>query len=184
MAPGESLKESSFPQLLPRKRFCLLKGCERIFYPRSIWSRYCSAQCAVSARHWSVIRAQRKYRSNERGRQRRAGQAREYRQRRKYRESSGTVLSVGGENVESEGDHCEKICCSQICSRPGCYAPVEASARTPLKKFCSASCFQALRRVRQRERYWGRILAIERKTVRWSAERQLTYVSHIASGFL
>ena len=37
------------------------------------------------------------------------------------------------------------------CSRPGCYVLFSLSPRSPHRSFCSCSCRQALRRVRQRE---------------------------------
>ena len=40
------------------------------------------------------------------------------------------------------------------CSRPGCYELFPPNRRSPLKKFCSALCCQALRRVHQREAHW------------------------------
>ena len=41
--------------------------------------------------------------------------------------------------------------CGLPCHRPGCYVLFLLSARSPDQKFCSDSCRQALRRVRQRE---------------------------------
>jgi predicted nucleic acid-binding Zn ribbon protein len=41
--------------------------------------------------------------------------------------------------------------CGLPCHRPGCYVLFLPSARSPDQKFCSDSCRQALRRVRQRE---------------------------------
>jgi hypothetical protein len=42
------------------------------------------------------------------------------------------------------------------CHRPGCYEQFHPPARSPLKKFCSCSCRNALRRVIVRERRWNR----------------------------
>ena len=39
----------------------------------------------------------------------------------------------------------------QPCQRPGCYDGFAPSPRSPHQRFCSCSCRQALRRVRQRE---------------------------------
>jgi hypothetical protein len=41
--------------------------------------------------------------------------------------------------------------CALPCSRPGCYSLFLRSPRSPDQHFCSGSCRQALRRVRQRE---------------------------------
>ena len=41
--------------------------------------------------------------------------------------------------------------CGLPCSRPGCYVLFLPSPRSPGQHFCSGSCRQALRRVRQRE---------------------------------
>jgi hypothetical protein len=41
--------------------------------------------------------------------------------------------------------------CGLPCSRPGCYVLFLPSPRSPDQHFCSSSCRQALRRVRQRE---------------------------------
>ena len=41
--------------------------------------------------------------------------------------------------------------CGLPCRRPGCYVLFLPSPRSPDQKFCSGSCRQALRRVRQRE---------------------------------
>jgi hypothetical protein len=41
--------------------------------------------------------------------------------------------------------------CGLPCSRPGCYTLFLPSPRSPEQHFCSSSCRQALRRVRQRE---------------------------------
>jgi predicted nucleic acid-binding Zn ribbon protein len=54
----------------------------------------------------------------------------------------------------SEGQRPAKICEDSRglpCHRPGCYVLFLRSARSPDQKFCSDSCRQALRRVRQRE---------------------------------
>ena len=55
-----------------------------------------------------------------------------------------------GEGHQEEADS-EKI----SCSRPGCYELFSPQRRSPLKKFCSCLCREALRRVRRREARWG-----------------------------
>jgi hypothetical protein len=48
-----------------------------------------------------------------------------------------------------------------FCHRPGCYAQFAKTRRSPLQKFCSAACRQALRRVRLRDRRWDKILGTD-----------------------
>ena len=69
----------------PRKRHCLLKGCEHRFHPRQARQRYCSAECGERARQWSRWKAQQKYRKTRGGKQRRNGQSGRYRERVKSR---------------------------------------------------------------------------------------------------
>ena len=183
MVPRKYRKEGSSRQQHPRGRRGLLKCCNRIFHPRSVWSRYCSARCAAAARRWSVVRAQQKYQRSAGGRQQRARQSREYRKRQKFRQSTEGVASVSEAIPKNEGDQCEKICGGDLCARPGCYEHVVTTARSPLKKFCSANCCEALRRVRQRERRWCRVLGIHHKTFYWHADKQAAYVPHIAFSF-
>lgn len=65
----------------PRSRLCLLKGCERRFFPRRPRERYCSEECRRAARRWSRWKAQQSYRATAPGKQKRNGQSRRYRQR-------------------------------------------------------------------------------------------------------
>lgn len=65
----------------PRKRCCLLKGCEEHFHPRQARQRYCSDRCRAAARKWSRWKAQRRYRATTAGKQKRNGQSRCYRER-------------------------------------------------------------------------------------------------------
>jgi hypothetical protein len=69
----------------PRRRLCLLKGCEQPFRPSSPQARYCSAECRAAARRWRCWRASRTYRASEHGQARRRDQSRQYRQRRRAR---------------------------------------------------------------------------------------------------
>ena len=74
----------------PRRRRCLLKGCEQRFHPRQPRQRYCSHRCRAEARkRW---KAQQRYRDTLAGQQKRNGQSRRYRERvknRKPREAEG-----------------------------------------------------------------------------------------------
>ena len=69
----------------PRKRCCLLKGCEQRFHPRQGGQRYCSEECRKAARKWSRWKDQQRYRKTGAGRQKRNGQSRRYRERVKSR---------------------------------------------------------------------------------------------------
>lgn len=84
----------------PRRRRCLLKGCEGVYRPKRFQQRYCSACCAIAARQWSSWKARRRYRETEKGKGRRREQSLRYRerQREKRKRERGS---------ESEGDHRE-----------------------------------------------------------------------------
>jgi hypothetical protein len=69
----------------PRKRLCLLKGCEQRFHPRQARQRYCSDGCRKAARKWSRWKAQERYRESAAGQQKRNDQSRRYRERVKDR---------------------------------------------------------------------------------------------------
>jgi hypothetical protein len=69
----------------PRKRCCLLKGCEQRFDPRQPRQRYCSAECREAARKWSQWKTQQRYRATTAGKRQRNGQSRRYRERVKSR---------------------------------------------------------------------------------------------------
>jgi hypothetical protein len=69
----------------PRKRLCLLKGCEKRFHPRQARQRYCSERCRQAARKWSRFKAQERYRKTAAGQQKRNDQSRRYRKRVKSR---------------------------------------------------------------------------------------------------
>jgi len=65
----------------PRKRRCLLKGCEQRFHPRQARQRYCGQRCREAARKWDRWKAQQRYRETAAGKQKRNGQSRRYRER-------------------------------------------------------------------------------------------------------
>lgn len=58
---------------------------------------------------------------------------------------------VGGEGYQEHATG--EIGC---CRRPGCYDRFVRTRRSPLQRFCSYRCYQALRRVVLRERRWRR----------------------------
>jgi len=71
----------------PRRRRCLLKGCEEHFHPHQARQRYCSEPCRKAARKWSRWKAQQRYRETAAGQQKRNGQSRRYRERAKSRKT-------------------------------------------------------------------------------------------------
>jgi hypothetical protein len=141
------------------RRRCLLKGCEQTFRPWHPLGRYCSSNCRAAARRWRQRTANRRYRASEQGKCRRRAQACRYRQRRRTCMESDSVTA--GEGYPHPGE-AENTCCG----RPGCYQTFARTARSPLQRFCSAGCRQALRRVLLRERRWKRILGLEAKRAR------------------
>ena len=136
-----------------RTRLCLLKGCARPFRPRRPGSRYCCKECRELARIWSRARAGERYRRSHKGQACRREQSKRYRQRRGKRKQE--AVAEEGPTAESEGDHKEQ---NQgfLCARPGCYERACPTRRSPLRKFCSCLCRQAVRRVLERERRWWR----------------------------
>ena len=131
------------------RRLCLLKGCQLWFQPRHPLGRYCSSGCRAAARRWRRQTANRRYRTSELGKRRRRAQACRYRERLRQRlpgDSSPAALGEGYPHLREAADSC--------CRRPGCYETFVKTARSPLQKFCSAQCRQALRRVVVRERRW------------------------------
>ena len=73
------------PVRRPRKRRCLLKGCDQCFHPRQVRQRYCSERCRQAGRQWARWKAQQRYRATSEGQQKRNGQGRRYRERVKSR---------------------------------------------------------------------------------------------------
>jgi hypothetical protein len=143
----------------PRRRRCLLKGCERRFKPRRPQGRYCSAACVSAARAWSRWKARQAYRRGPRGRESRRRSHKTYRLRRAAREAAAAPprgsLEGGGEAEEdpSRGSSLS-VAGGVSCDRPGCYDLFWATARSPKQRFCKKSCRCAMERVWQRERRW------------------------------
>jgi hypothetical protein len=169
----------------PRRRRCLLKGCEQLFQPSHPQARYCSEACRRAARRWRAWRARRRYRATEQGKACRRDQSRRYRARcRSQREGRGdgtgpagaeddcagelschVAVPVGGQEDLSadpappsgrEGERPADFSKKSSCDRPGCYTCFEAHPRSPLQRFCSSLCRRALQRVREREARWRR----------------------------
>jgi hypothetical protein len=142
----------------PRRRCCLLKGCERPFVPSYPQARYCSAECRAGAQRWRRWRACRTYRGSDRGQTRRREQSRRYRERLRGRraeaqtEPSAEAATELGE--PREGQRPAQEVGESCCARPGCYELFVRLARSPLQKCCGWLCRRALRRVREREARW------------------------------
>ena len=142
-----------------RPRPCLLKGCERLFWPRCPQARYCSASCQEAARRWRRRQASGRYRDTDHGRQRRRQQAQRYRQRRRQ-QAKAAADSDGpreGQRPASAGDTFPRC----RCERPGCYETFSLPYDHSCQRFCSVACRLALRRVLDREsryraRHWRR----------------------------
>lgn len=134
-----------------RARICLLKGCQQRFCPHHPRERYCSEARREAARAWSAWQAARRYRASEHGKECRREQARRYRERVRQRRETPAEPVAACEGHQEEAAS-EKI----PCSRPGCYELFAPERRSPLKKFCSCLCREALRRVRRREARWQR----------------------------
>jgi hypothetical protein len=160
----------------PNCHRCLLKGCENWFLPYRPQARYCSPACQKAARSWRRWRSCQRFKATVYGRELRREQARRYRSRLRQRSSLAeprapaydieltspvidSQTSPGSEppplvSTTGEGQRPAKMSeqtCGLPCHRPGCYILFLRSARSPDQIFCSGSCRQALRRVRQRE---------------------------------
>jgi hypothetical protein len=139
-----------------RPRHCLLKGCERLFWPEHWRAHYCSAACRQAARRWRRWQASQRYRATENGKGRRREQSRRYRQRVRERAAASAdvaTLREGQRLATFEKDSAERPC-----ARPGCYELFRVLHEQVCKRFCSVACRLALRRVLDREaRYrWRR----------------------------
>ena len=151
MGPLQGCREPGLfqPSWRLGRRLCLLKGCERLFEPTHPFSRYCGSECRAAARRWRGRQANARYRASEQGKCRRRAQSCRYRQRNRDRDEANLSPISGG-----EGYHNPDAWQTFLCRRPGCYERFALTARSPLQKFCSTGCRQALRRVLIRERRW------------------------------
>ncbi len=84
--PAEARESGQPPGRRPRRRCCLLKGCEKRFWPQQAGQRYCGDECRQAARRWSRWKAQQNYRATAAGKEKRNGQSRRYRQRVRSRQ--------------------------------------------------------------------------------------------------
>jgi hypothetical protein len=158
-----------------RCRQCLLKGCQRWFRPTRPQARYCSVGCREAARRWRRWQASRRYRGRAQGQERRRQQSRRYRARQRERPRLAEVPLAEASPAEASSAEgppsAAQLTCTEPdgagegqraasdpeksdgvpCDRPGCYTLFHVTSRSPTQRFCSRSCRQALRRVRQRE---------------------------------
>ena len=138
-----------------RPRQCLLKGCERLFWPRHRRSNFCSKACQLKARRWRCWKAAQKYRSTDRGKERRREQSRRRRQRQRERKAASADADTPreGQRLPPPGEDFS----GEPCHRPGCYELFKLPYEHSCKRFCSIACRLALRRVLDREaRYQAR----------------------------
>ena len=131
----------------PRRRACLLKGCERRFRPLHPRRRYCSEECREEARRWREWKARHHYRNPKAANKSGGRKAGDTGCARNEPEQPSKGL------VERARVIARKIFC-RSCDRPGCYEEFQWSRRSPLQRFCSHSCRRALERVLERERRW------------------------------
>jgi hypothetical protein len=135
-----------------RPRRCLLKGCERLFWPRRPRARYCSEACRQAARRWRRWQASQRYRATEQGRERRREQSRRYRQRVRERSATSADRESPGEGQRPASKREDFP--ARPCARPGCYDLFCVPQGQACKRFCSVACRLALRRVLDREARW------------------------------
>ena len=145
------------PPCQPRSRQCLYAGCGRWFLPCCARRYYCSPACREAARRWSQDRAQEKYRASEQGKACRREQSRRYRERCRERArcSESAEAEVPKTACEGHQQGPPEPCGKKIyCARPGCYNQFVVCARSPLQRFCSSACRNALRASLTIQRRW------------------------------
>ena len=145
------------PPCQPRSRQCLYAGCGRWFLPCCARRYYCSPACREAARRWSQDRAQEKYRASEQGKACRREQSRRYRERCRERArcSESAEAEVPKTACAGHQQGPPEPCGKKIyCARPGCYNQFVVCARSPLQRFCSSACRNALRASLTIQRRW------------------------------
>ena len=162
LLPQSESAQDHFCRIGPR--LCLLQRCERSFQPHHPLDRYCSPECLAAARRWQRRFANQIYRRSTSGKLRRKEQAKRYRVLVKQREALEQLAEQGNSapanDVQNAStDHCEGDAKDSAheksgCHRPGCYRRFTPPPQSPLKRFCSPRCRNALRRVLLRERRW------------------------------
>jgi hypothetical protein len=138
-----------------RPRRCLLKGCERLFWPRYSRSHYCGEECRHAAGRWRRWRAGQRYRATENGKQQRREQSKRYRERVRERQAASADADspCEGQRIASAQEDFS----GWPCARPGCYELFTLAHEHSCQRFCSVACRLALRRVLDRDaRYQAR----------------------------
>lgn len=135
-------------------RHCLLKGCGILFKPNCARRRYCSATCQSAARYWRQWKAQRRYRSSEKGRARRREQSRRWRARQGEEQQRGPTPPPDKASEGHPSRRRRNLGKKVSCDRPGCYEGFDHRPRSPWQRFCSALCQAALRLAHLRDRRW------------------------------
>ena len=148
-----------------RPRLCLLKGCERLFWPGHWRCHYCSEACRQAARRWRRWQASQRYRATANGRAHRQEQNRRYRQRQRER-----LAASADEEPPREGQRAAPLgedLSGRPCARAACYVLIALGHEHSCQRFCSVACRLALRRVLDREaRYQARRRRQRRERVR------------------
>ena len=90
---GRSHRAAKRRSLRPRRRWCLLKGCEQRFRPKRPWSLYCGDDCRNKAQRWSLWKAQKRYRATASGKQQRNAQSCRHRERVRTRKRSKSTTN-------------------------------------------------------------------------------------------
>lgn len=158
-SPG-SPRRRSYQARPRRRRLCLLKACGLWFEPAHPLARYCSPECKQRARRWREWKARKRYRRSEKGRAARQEQT----ARRRKRLAARPVEPVPEPADTAPLGHRNHVDFDLTsCDRPGCYETFVKTRRSPMQRFCSCLCRQALRRVELRERRWWRWLRESRR---------------------
>jgi hypothetical protein len=155
----------------PRPRICLRKGCRRKYQPRRWNQRYCQdPHCQREVKRWQAARRQAKRRQEARVKARHAQAEKQRRHRAKT-----TPKAIENPEVAPARGHAAKIFFPlPFCDRPGCYEPRVTSPRNPAR-YCCATCRQAVRNVRDRERKWlarGTLDGRTKRTIEYQAARR------------
>jgi hypothetical protein len=79
----DSAQEATGSSRRFRCRRCLLKGCERFFWPTHPRCHYCGESCRRQAKKWHGRKAGHTWRASEKGKKRRREQSRRYRRRKR-----------------------------------------------------------------------------------------------------
>jgi hypothetical protein len=82
------------PVRRPRRRKCLLKGCEKNFHPQQAAERYCSEECRQKTREWPKWGVQQRYRASEKSTEKR---------RRRNAGATGNAFGTGKNRPAEQG---------------------------------------------------------------------------------